>query len=86
MIDFSLKLNAGIITYPYLNLPVSTYKDFVKNRNRRNENYSTLFTLDMRMPPRDFNELIKFIISLERPTMILLIYRDWQALCLNIIQ
>lgn len=68
----------GIITYPFLNLPISEYKKFIKNRNIRDEQTSTVFTFDMNMEPKHLREIIEYLTSSNEPTIIALIHRSWR--------
>lgn len=68
----------GIISYPFLNFSISDYKNFIDERNIRDENHSTIFTLDMNMEPKDFRELIEYLTNSNEPTIISLINRPWR--------
>ena len=72
-----LKLGAGIITYPYLQLPSTEYKKFIDARYRRTENTSTIFTLDVAMETNDLKDILDHLISKEQPMIICLIDRPW---------
>lgn len=69
-------LNADIITYPYLDLPTSSYIDFINRNNRRNEHVSTVFTLDMGMDENSFKKILDHLIAPREPTLLALIHRD----------
>jgi|GEM_PF-3251946 len=76
--DFlQIRLGTHTITYPYLALPVSDYKKFIDSHYVRNENFSTIFVLDMAMDAPSFREIIKHLIDKQEPMIIALIYRDW---------
>lgn len=73
-----LRLGTNLLTYPYLQLPVSEYLQFIDARYRRNEAMSTIFTLDMSMPYDDLKAVIDHIVSKKEPAIIALIYREWE--------
>lgn len=78
-VDFFQKsLGAGIITYPYLDLPMSEYKKFIDARNKRDENTTSIFTFDMNMETKYFREIINYIVDKKQPTIICLIHRPWK--------
>ena len=74
---FQISLGSGLVTYPYLALPVSEYKKFIDTRIKRDENTTTIFTLDMGMESQYFREMINHIISKKQPTIICFIHRPW---------
>lgn len=74
---FQKSLGAGIITYPYLALPMSKYKKFIDARNKRDENTTSVFTFDMSMETKYFREIINYVIDKKQPTIICLIHRPW---------
>lgn len=77
-VDFFQKnLGAGIITYPYLALPINKYKKFIDARTKRDENTTSVFTFDMNMETKDFREIINHIVDKKQPTIICLIHRPW---------
>lgn len=73
---FQINLNAGLVTYPHLDLPLTDYMSFIDSRYRRNQDLSTIFTLDMGMEPTNFENLLGHLASKEQPMIILLIYRN----------
>ncbi len=76
--DFlQIRLGADLITYPYLELPYSQYIEFIDTHYQRNEDFSTLFVLDMAMDPPTFSKIIEHLIK-KKPIIIPLIYRDWE--------
>ena len=73
-----LQRNLGIEfqTYPYLDLPASDYIRFIADRQRRNESCTTLFVLDMAMPPAALEKIVGYMAGTRQPTILPLIYRD----------
>lgn len=72
-----IRLGTDLVTYPYLQLPISDYKSFIDSHTSTNGEFSTIFTLDMKMNMKDMKEVIDHIISKNQPTIIALIYEDW---------
>lgn len=76
--DFlQIRLGANVITYPYLALPSSDYVRFIDTHYRRDENFSTIFVLDMAMDVPSFRETVRHLVQKQEPIIIALIYRDW---------
>jgi hypothetical protein len=72
------RLGTNIISFPYLNMPVSEYTEFIDNHYRTNANISTIFTLDMGMERRYLEAILNHIIQKGHPLIINLIYKEWQ--------
>ena len=69
-------LGAELLTYPYLGLPASEYVRFIAERQRRNESCTTLFVLDMAMPPDALEKVVEYMAGTRQPAILPLIYRD----------
>ena len=69
-------LGAELLTYPYLDLPASDYIRFMAERQRRNESCTTLFVLDMAMPPDALEKVVEYMAGTRQPVILPLIYRD----------
>jgi hypothetical protein len=77
--DFlQLRLGQDIITFPFLNLPISDYKEFINSRYGKDNDISTIFMLDMRIDRHQLKEILDFLILKEQPMIIGLIYREWE--------
>ncbi len=77
-VDFlQVRLGSNLLTYPFLNLPTTEYIDFIKTRYRRDEEFTTLFVLDLAMDPTTLKNILDYFVSLEEPIVIPIIYKDW---------
>jgi hypothetical protein len=72
------RLGSGIITFPYLNMSFSEYKEFIDTRYRRSIEHSTIFTLDMKMEPLHLEKILNHLTEKEQPMIIVLIYENWE--------
>jgi hypothetical protein len=71
------RLGTNIITYPFLDLPLSEYKKLI-GRAIINDNTFPIFTLDMKKERNYLKELIDHLIKSRHHTLVILIYRNWQ--------
>ena len=72
-------LDSDLITYPYLDLPVSDYINFIDSKYGRGyENQSNIFTLDLGMDPTHLKKIIDHLIAKEQPTIISIIHKPWR--------
>ena len=77
-IDFlQIRLGSNLITYPFLDLSATEYINFIKTHYRRDEEYSTLFVLDLAMDPNTLKKVLDHFVKMEEPIIIPMIYRDW---------
>jgi len=72
------RLGSNMITYPYLDLPVTDYKAFIDAHYLRTENASTIFFFDMAMDSNNLRGLIDHIVKKEQPAIVGLKYRKWE--------
>lgn len=72
------RMGYDIITYPYLGLPLSDYKQFIDQNYDNNPDSTTTFTFDMSMEENNFKEIIGHLLNKAGSKVIALIYRDWQ--------
>lgn len=70
-------LREQLITYPYLGLPISEYKQFIDKRYLRTHDLSTIFTLYMGMKTDDLREILDHLIAKQQPMIILMIHKEW---------
>jgi hypothetical protein len=69
-----LGLGNEIITYPFLDLPFSQFKEYV-DRYFTNDPFSTIFLVDMRAPPKQFTKMLDYLIH-KGSRLIGLIHED----------
>ena len=72
------KLGTNLITFPYLALPTSEYIQFINARYRRDQDLSTIFTLDLSMDYNSLKEILEHLKAKKDPMIIALIYEEWQ--------
>jgi len=71
------KLGSNLITYPFLDLPISDYLAFIDSHHVRNEYQSTIFTLDMGMDPTYLKIILDHMAAKQEPMIIALIHKQW---------
>lgn len=74
---FQSKLNSDLITYPFLELPLSEYLAFIDERYSGNEKQSTIFTLDMAMNSNYLKQILDHLQEKREAMIIALIHRKW---------
>lgn len=72
------RMGYDIVTYPYLRLSSSDYKQFIDQNYQRDQEFTTVFTFDMSMEENSFKEVIMHLLEKSGSKIIALIYRDWQ--------
>jgi hypothetical protein len=72
------RLQSGIVTFPFLNLPITDYEKFIDNHYLRTEDISTVFVLDLKKDRYYLEEIIGHVVKKEQPTIIVLIHQDWK--------
>jgi hypothetical protein len=75
---FQEKLDNKIITFPFLNLEVSDYKEFINEKYKQQKDNSVIFVLDLQLEKKFLQILLEHLISKEQPLIVILIYKDWQ--------
>lgn len=75
---FQEKLNNEIITFPFLKLELSDYKEFINEKYNQKKDNSIIFVLDLQLEKKYLQALLEHLISKEQPLIIILIYKDWQ--------
>ena len=71
------RLGSNLITYPFLNLGLSDYIEFIDDHYVRDENQSTIFTFDMGMDPTHLKKLLDYMQSKGDPMIIALIHKPF---------
>lgn len=71
------RLGSNLITYPFLDLGISDYIEFIDSHHIRDENQSTIFTFDMGMDPTNLKKILDYMQSKDEPMIIALIHRPW---------
>jgi hypothetical protein len=75
---FQEKLDNEIITFPFLNLGLSDYKEFINEKYNQKKDNSLIFVLDLQLEKKYLQALLEHLIFKEQPLIIILIYKDWQ--------
>jgi hypothetical protein len=75
---YQRKLGTRLVTYPFLDLPISEYKSFIDERYDNQNEISVIHTLDMRKERRYLQEILDHLISKGYPLIVNLIYKNWQ--------
>jgi len=73
--SLQIALGTNLITFPYLKLPLSDYINFIDTHYRRDEEFSTIFTLDLGMDPSYLEKILHHLAAKEEPIIIPVIYK-----------